>query len=178
MFATTQMMGLNVGFPDVLTTPTTPGPVPLPYPDLGVSPKAPPARIFVRWGSDVRGQLSAQTKASKELHKAVGTILDVKSRVAKAMDEVNGILGRIETLQAQQKKIVANAAKMEGEVAKGFKGLEKQAKSKDAKAKETAKAVLIAKGIALNALFLALEGLNKSLSKEQAALEKAAKKLK
>ncbi len=178
MFANTQMMGMDLGFPDVVLTPTPMAPVPIPYPTVAAGPMGTPSRDFKRWGSSVRTQLTEQTKASKDLNKAVGMILDVKSKVAKAMDEVNDILGRIENLQAAQKKIVTSAAKMESTVDKAFKNLEKQAKSKDVKAKKTAKALLIGKGIALTALYLALEGLNKSLSKEQAALEKAAKKLK
>jgi len=178
MFTNTQMMGMDLGFPDVLLTPTSFGPVPIPYPNIGNSPLAKPSRDFTRWGSSVRTQLAAQTKASADLNKAVSMILDVKSRVAKAIDEVNGILGRIENLQAAQKKIVFSAAKMESAVDKAFINLDKQAKPKDVKAKETAKALLIGKGAALRALYLALEVLNTSLSKEQAALEKAAKKLK
>ena len=178
MFANTQMMGLDAGFPDVCLTPVPAGPVPIPYPDIAVGPMGKPCRDFTRWGTSVRAQCTAQTKATKDLNKAVTTILDMKSKAAKAIDELNGILGRIEKLQAQQKKIVVDAAKMESAVAKAFKDFDKQAKSKDSKAKLTAKALLLGKGVALTALFLLLEGLNKSLVKEQAALEKAAKKLK
>ena len=37
MFANSQMMGLDLAFPDVCLTPT-PVPVPIPYPDIGLSP--------------------------------------------------------------------------------------------------------------------------------------------
>lgn len=37
MFANTQMMGMDLGFPDVCLTPT-PAPVPIPYPNIGMGP--------------------------------------------------------------------------------------------------------------------------------------------
>jgi hypothetical protein len=42
MFANTQMMGTDVGFPDVCLTPT-PAPVPVPYPNVAMGPMAVPA---------------------------------------------------------------------------------------------------------------------------------------
>jgi len=42
MFANTQMMGLDLGFPDVCLTPT-PAPVPIPYPNLALGPMTVPA---------------------------------------------------------------------------------------------------------------------------------------
>ncbi len=42
MFANTQMMGVDLGFPDVCLTPT-PVPVPIPYPNIGVGPIGIPA---------------------------------------------------------------------------------------------------------------------------------------
>lgn len=46
MFANTQMMGIDLAFPDVCLTPAppSPSPVPLPYPDIGVAPMAVPAQ--------------------------------------------------------------------------------------------------------------------------------------
>lgn len=38
MFANTQMMGMDLAFPDVCLTPTPAGPVPIPYPNMGVDP--------------------------------------------------------------------------------------------------------------------------------------------
>ncbi|HEY4116936.1 MAG TPA: DUF4150 domain-containing protein [Byssovorax sp.] len=42
MFANTQMMGTDMGFPDVCLTPT-PAPVPVPYPNVAMGPMAVPA---------------------------------------------------------------------------------------------------------------------------------------
>lgn len=42
MFANSQMMGLDTGFPDVCNTPT-PAPVPTPYPAIGAGPMGVPA---------------------------------------------------------------------------------------------------------------------------------------
>jgi len=42
MFANTQMMGMDLGFPDVCLTPT-PVPVPIPYPNIGLGPMTVPA---------------------------------------------------------------------------------------------------------------------------------------
>ena len=41
MFANTQMMGTDIGFPDVCLTPT-PVPVPVPYPNIAMGPMAVP----------------------------------------------------------------------------------------------------------------------------------------
>ncbi len=38
MFANTQMMGMDMGFPDVCLTPTPAGPVPIPYPNIAMAP--------------------------------------------------------------------------------------------------------------------------------------------
>jgi hypothetical protein len=43
MFATTQMPGLTLGFPDVCMTPVGPTPVPIPYPNLALPPMGVPA---------------------------------------------------------------------------------------------------------------------------------------
>ena len=46
MFANSQMMGVDLGFPDVCLTPAppAPAPVPIPYPNVGMGPMgAPPA---------------------------------------------------------------------------------------------------------------------------------------
>lgn len=43
MFANTQMMGIDMGFPDVCMTPTPAGPVPIPYPNIAAGPMGVPA---------------------------------------------------------------------------------------------------------------------------------------
>jgi Domain of unknown function (DUF4150) len=43
MFANTQMMGMDIGFPDVCLTPTPAGPVPVPYPNLAAAQMGVPA---------------------------------------------------------------------------------------------------------------------------------------
>lgn len=40
MFANSQMMGTDTGFPDVCLTPSPAGPVPVPYPNVGMGPTA------------------------------------------------------------------------------------------------------------------------------------------
>ncbi len=47
MFANTQMMGIDVGFPDVCLTPTPAGPVPIPYPNIAAGPMGVPAAYNV-----------------------------------------------------------------------------------------------------------------------------------
>jgi Domain of unknown function (DUF4150) len=42
MFANTQMMGMDLGFPDVCLTPM-PAPVPIPYPNIAMGPMGVPA---------------------------------------------------------------------------------------------------------------------------------------
>lgn len=42
MFANTQMMGLDTGFPDVCLTPSPAGPVPIPYPNMATASTAIP----------------------------------------------------------------------------------------------------------------------------------------
>ena len=43
MFANTQMMGMDMGFPDVSLTPPPAGPVPIPYPNISAAPMGVPA---------------------------------------------------------------------------------------------------------------------------------------
>lgn len=42
MFANCQMMGMDMGFPDVCLTPSPAGPVPIPYPNIAMGPMAVP----------------------------------------------------------------------------------------------------------------------------------------
>jgi uncharacterized protein DUF4150 len=46
LFANTQMMGMDTGFPDVCLTPT-PVPVPIPYPNIAMGPMGVPAAYNV-----------------------------------------------------------------------------------------------------------------------------------
>ena len=45
MFANTQMMGMDLGFPDVCLTPAVPAPVPIPYPNIAMGPTAIPSQF-------------------------------------------------------------------------------------------------------------------------------------
>jgi hypothetical protein len=47
MFANTQMMGMDLGFPDVCLTPTPAGPIPIPYPNIALGPMGVPAAYNV-----------------------------------------------------------------------------------------------------------------------------------
>ena len=49
MFANTQMMGMDTGFPDVCLTPTPAGPIPIPYPNIAMGPMGVPAVYNVLW---------------------------------------------------------------------------------------------------------------------------------
>ncbi len=42
MFANTQMMGMDMAFPDVCLTPAVPSPIPIPYPNMAMGPTAIP----------------------------------------------------------------------------------------------------------------------------------------
>ncbi len=47
MFANTQMMGMDMGFPDVCLTPAGPVVVPIPYPNIAMGPTAIPNQTKV-----------------------------------------------------------------------------------------------------------------------------------
>jgi hypothetical protein len=47
MFANTQLMGVDTGYPDVCLTPTPAGPVPIPYPNIAAGPMGVPATYNV-----------------------------------------------------------------------------------------------------------------------------------
>lgn len=47
MFANSQMMGVDTGFPDVCLTPSPAGPVPIPYPNIAAGPTAIPNVVTV-----------------------------------------------------------------------------------------------------------------------------------
>ena len=42
MFLNSQMMGMDMGFPDVCLTPAAPAPIPVPYPNIAMGPTAVP----------------------------------------------------------------------------------------------------------------------------------------
>jgi len=47
MFANTQMMGMDMAFPDVCLTPAGPAVVPVPYPNIAMGPTAIPNQLVV-----------------------------------------------------------------------------------------------------------------------------------
>jgi hypothetical protein len=47
MFANSSMMGMDLGFPDVCLTPAVPAPIPVPYPNIAMSPMAIPSQTSV-----------------------------------------------------------------------------------------------------------------------------------
>jgi hypothetical protein len=47
MFLNSQMMGMDMGFPDVCLTPSPVGPVPIPYPNIAMGPTAIPNCVNV-----------------------------------------------------------------------------------------------------------------------------------
>jgi hypothetical protein len=51
MFANTQMMGMDMAFPDVCVTPAAPSPIPIPYPNMAMGPTANPGtacrKVFI-----------------------------------------------------------------------------------------------------------------------------------
>jgi uncharacterized protein DUF4150 len=47
MFGNSQMMGTDMGFPDVCLTPSPAGPVPIPYPNVAMGPTAVPGQVKV-----------------------------------------------------------------------------------------------------------------------------------
>ena len=47
MFGNTQMMGMDLGFPDVCLTPAGPAVVPIPYPNIALGPMGVPAAYTI-----------------------------------------------------------------------------------------------------------------------------------
>jgi hypothetical protein len=49
MFMNSQMAGMDLAFPDVCMTPAVPAPIPVPYPDIAMSPTAVPnqTKVFI-----------------------------------------------------------------------------------------------------------------------------------
>ncbi len=47
MFGNSQMMGMDLGMPDVCLTPMGPAPVPIPYPNIAMGPMGAPAAYTV-----------------------------------------------------------------------------------------------------------------------------------
>lgn len=50
MFNNTAMMGMSLAFPDVCLTPTPAGPVPIPYPNMGMEPENEPMEPTIFYG--------------------------------------------------------------------------------------------------------------------------------
>jgi hypothetical protein len=47
MLANSQMMGTDMGFPDVCLTPSPAGPVPIPYPNIALGPTSVPSQVKI-----------------------------------------------------------------------------------------------------------------------------------
>lgn len=58
MFANTQMMGMDMGFPDVCLTPAGPAVVPIPYPNIAMGPMGVPAAYTILFGGAPAHNLS------------------------------------------------------------------------------------------------------------------------
>jgi hypothetical protein len=58
MFANCQMMGMDMGFPDVCLTPAGPAVVPIPYPNIAMGPMGVPAAYTVLFGGAPAHNLS------------------------------------------------------------------------------------------------------------------------
>ncbi|WP_437576414.1 DUF4150 domain-containing protein [Sorangium sp. So ce887] len=74
MFANTQMMGIDIGFPDVCLTPAppAPAPVPIPYPNFGAGPTASPAVYNVLFMYAPAHNMSSATAMSNGDNPGVG----------------------------------------------------------------------------------------------------------
>lgn len=64
MFANSQMMGMDMGFPDVCLTPTPVGPVPIPYPNIAAGPMGVPAAYNVMFGGTPAHNMSTTVPLS------------------------------------------------------------------------------------------------------------------
>ena len=62
MFANSQMMGVDMGFPDVCLTPAppAPAPIPIPYPNIAAGPMGVPAAYNVLFGGTPAHNLSTE----------------------------------------------------------------------------------------------------------------------
>ncbi len=105
MFGNSQMMGLDLGFPDVCLTP--PVPAPIPYPDIGLGPQgSPPASKILFMctpahnlgtkykptngdnGGQARGVVSGQVMAKSRPVTGAFTVL-LQGKPASRMTSVN-----------------------------------------------------------------------------------------
>jgi len=75
MFANTQMMGVDLAFPDVCLTPVppAPAPVPIPYPDIAAGPSAVPAQAKVLFACAPAHNLGTVTPITNGDALGVGT---------------------------------------------------------------------------------------------------------
>jgi hypothetical protein len=90
MFANTQLMGTDVGWPDVSLTPAAPAPVPIPYPNLAASPFGP------GWfpGMPGGGHGPAPTNPTAPATNSGGSaITDLISSISGGIDSVLGLFG-------------------------------------------------------------------------------------
>jgi hypothetical protein len=71
MFANTQMMGIDIGFPDACLTP--PAMAPIPYPNIGAGPTSSPAVYKVLFMFAPAHNLSSKTAMSNGDNAGVGT---------------------------------------------------------------------------------------------------------
>jgi hypothetical protein len=73
MFANTQMMGMDMGFPDVCLTPAGPVVVPVPYPNIAMGPTAIPNQTTVMIMAMPAHNLGTTTPLTNGDNAGVGT---------------------------------------------------------------------------------------------------------
>lgn len=94
MFANCQMMGMDTGFPDVCLTPTPAGPVPIPYPNIGMGPTAVPVCLNVLFMGTPAHNMATTTPLSNGDN--AGVALGVASGLV--MGPVRHVTGSFTTL--------------------------------------------------------------------------------
>ena len=72
MFANTQMMGMDMGFPDVCLTPAGPAVVPIPYPNIAMGPTAIPTAPNILFGGAPAHNLATMIPMSNGDNAGVG----------------------------------------------------------------------------------------------------------
>jgi hypothetical protein len=73
MFANTQMMGMDIGFPDVCLTPVGPAVAPIPYPNIAMGPMGAPAAYNVLFMSTPAHNLSTMVPMTNGDNAGVAT---------------------------------------------------------------------------------------------------------
>ncbi|HVY47187.1 MAG TPA: DUF4150 domain-containing protein [Minicystis sp.] len=90
MFANTQMMGLDLGFPDVCLTPVAAVPTPIPYPNLALGPMGVPAAYNILFSCAPAHNMSTEVvlsngdNAGVETGVASGTVMGPSRAVTAA----------------------------------------------------------------------------------------------